>query len=79
MNDQPIFVLLKRLTQKLDLNFISYVGYPPDQEVPYPEGFLEGYHKCLQDFLNETQRLGFNPTVQYNEKTTAQSTNGSCD
>jgi hypothetical protein len=67
MNDLTTHELLKRVTQTLDLNFLSYVGYPPDDEVPYPEGFLEGYHKCIEDFLNEIQRLGFDTRVQRNK------------
>jgi len=60
MNDLTNYELLKKILQRLDLTFLSYVGYPPDDEVPYPEEFLEGYHKCIEDFIREFQRLGFN-------------------
>jgi len=60
MNDLTNYELLKKILQRLDLTFLSYVGYPPDDEVPYPEEFLEGYHKCIEDFIHEFQRLGFN-------------------
>lgn len=56
--------LIKKILQRLDLNFLSYVGYPPDNEVPYPEEFLEGYHKCIEDFIHETERLGFQPRTK---------------
>jgi hypothetical protein len=69
MNEPTTEQVLKRITQTLDLNFLSYVGYPPDDEVPYPEEFLHGYHKCIEDFINETQRLGFNSRVQRDKKT----------
>lgn len=49
--------VLKRLIQKINLSYISYVGYPADQEVPYPEAFLEGYHKCIEDFTHEAERI----------------------
>jgi len=60
MDDLTTIQVLKKITQTLDLNFLSYVGYPPDDEVPYPEEFLQGYHKCIEDFIREFQRLGFN-------------------
>lgn len=59
MDDLTNYELLKKILQKLDLTFLSYIGYPPDNEVPYPEEFLEGYHKCIEDFICEFQRLGF--------------------
>lgn len=49
--------ILKRLIQKINFSYISYVGYPADEEVPYPETFLEGYHKCIEDFTHEAERL----------------------
>jgi len=49
--------ILKRLIQKVNLTYISYVGYPADQEVPYPETFLEGYHKCIEDLTHEAERI----------------------
>ena len=49
--------VLKRLIQKVNLTYISYVGYPADQEVPYPETFLEGYHKCIEDLTHEAERI----------------------
>ena len=49
--------ILKRLIQKVNLAYISYVGYPADQEVPYPETFLEGYHKCIEDLTHEAEKL----------------------
>lgn len=69
MNELTTEQVLKRITQTLDLNFLSYVGYPPDDKVPYTEEFLQGYHKCIEDFINETQRLGFDSRVQRNKKT----------
>jgi len=54
---------LKRLLQKINLAYLSHVGYPPDQEVPYPESFLEGYHKCIEDITKEAERLGVNSTT----------------
>ena len=67
MNDLTTHELLKKTLRRLDLNFISHVGYPADEQVPYPEGFLEGYHKCIEDFINETKRLGFDLNVQRNQ------------
>lgn len=51
--------LLKRILQRMDLNYISYVGYPADEEVPYPEGFLEGYHQCIEHLVSELTKLGY--------------------
>jgi hypothetical protein len=68
MENEASQELLKRILSKLDLNFLSYVGYPPDDNVPYPESFLEGYHKCIEDFIHETERLGFNTRVQSNHE-----------
>jgi hypothetical protein len=64
MNKDPTQFLFKRLLKKLDLNFISYIGYPPDETVPYPDGFMEGYHKCIEDLIHEAKGLGLDPAVQ---------------
>jgi hypothetical protein len=55
--------VVKRLIQRLDVNFLSYAGYPPDETVPYPEEFARGYHKCIEDLINEAQRIGFATAV----------------
>jgi hypothetical protein len=57
---------IKRLIQRLDVNFLAYAGYPPDETVPYPEEFARGYHKCIEDLIHEAQRIGFSTTVSSN-------------
>lgn len=68
MADQHASEVIKRLLGRLDLNYLSYVGYPADEDVPYPEGFLEGYHKCIDDLTNEIKRLGFDLRLQCNQE-----------
>jgi hypothetical protein len=57
MADQFTYELFKKVIQLLDFNYLSYVGYPPDEAAPYPEEFARGYHKCIEDILHETERL----------------------
>jgi len=63
MNNQTIDTTLKKLIQHLDLTFISYVGYPADETIPYPEEFARGYHTCIEDLINEIKRIGLATTV----------------
>lgn len=58
--------VLKRLIQRLDVNFLVYAGYPPDDSVPCPEEFARGYHKCIEDLINEAQRIGFTAAISSN-------------
>lgn len=60
--------MLKHVLRYMDLSLLSYIGYPPDAEVPNPEDFIEGYGKCIEDFIHETQRFGFNLRVQLDQK-----------
>lgn len=49
-------LFIQQLIQRLDLNFIGYVGYPPDEKIPYPEEFARGYHQCIEDLINEVEK-----------------------
>jgi hypothetical protein len=60
---------LKRLLQKINLAYLSYVGYPADQEVPYPESFLEGYHKCIEDITSEADNSTTYPKLPLQQQT----------
>jgi hypothetical protein len=68
MDKKEVEVLLKRVLRFLDLSLLSYIGYPPDEDVPNPEDFIEGYGKCIEDFIHETKRFGFDLRVQLNQE-----------
>ncbi len=69
MDKEEVEALLKKVLRFLDLGLLSHIGYPPDEDVPNPEDFIEGYGKCIEDFLYETQRLGFDLRLQLNQET----------
>ena len=69
MDKEEVEAMLKHVLRYLDLGLLSYIGYPPDAEVPNPEEFIEGYGKCIEDFIYETQRFGFDLRVQLDQET----------
>jgi hypothetical protein len=68
MNKEEVEAMLKHVLRYLDLGLLSYIGYPPDEDVPNPDEFIEGYGKCIEDFIHETQRLGFNLRLQCDQE-----------
>jgi len=68
MDKEEVEAMLKHVLRYMDLSLLSYIGYPPDAEVPNPEDFIEGYGKCIEDFIHETQRFGFDLRVQLDQK-----------
>lgn len=63
MKNQTTEDVIKCLIQRLDLNFISYVESQPDKTVSCPEEFTLGYHKCIEDLINEAQRISYATTA----------------
>jgi len=63
MNNELTSTVFKHLIQCLDINFISYVGSAPSKETLCPEEFARGYHKCIEDLINEAKQIGFTTTA----------------
>jgi hypothetical protein len=42
---------IQELIQEINFKYISYVGCQTNETENYPDGFLEGYHKCIEDLM----------------------------